>query len=149
MVLLNVGMNMTDNELIDYTIKFDTDPVRVRLATYMDRHPGAILDDLERAGMDETFCTFRSVVTETEYLPGQYISHLENEIDYLQGQLAQAYEEIEELKPMKVSELIAELRQEITTERYRTREAEKSRYAAEEKREEMKSKLDMWAILNR
>ena len=74
---------MTDNELIDYTIKFDTDPVRVRLATYMDRHPGAILDDLERAGMDETHCTFRSEENGNTYLPGQYISHLENEIEYL------------------------------------------------------------------
>jgi hypothetical protein len=144
-----MAMNMTDNELIDYTIKFDNDPVRVRLATYMERHPGAILDDLERAGMDETWCTFRSVVTETSYLPGEYISHLENEVEYLQGKLDQALKEIEDMKPMKVSELIAELRQEITTEKYRTREAEKSRYAAEEKREEMKNKLDMWAILNR
>jgi hypothetical protein len=144
-----MDMNMTDNELIDYTIKFDNDPVRVRLATYMDRHPGAILDDLERAGMDETFCTFRSVVTDTEYLPGQYISHLENEIEYLQEQLKQAHDEIEELKPMKVSELISQLKQEITTEKHFRQQAEKSRYAAEEKREEMKSKLDMWAILNR
>jgi predicted RNase H-like nuclease (RuvC/YqgF family) len=142
-------MNMTDNELIDYTIKFDNDPVRVRLATYMDRHPGAILDDLERAGMDETFCTFRSIVTETEYLPGQYITHLEGEISYLQEQLDEAYKEIEELKPMKVSELIEHLRQEITTEKHLYQQANRSRYEAEQKCEEMKNKLDMWAILNR
>jgi hypothetical protein len=144
-----MAMNMTDNELIDYTIKFDNDPVRVRLATYMDRHPGAILDDLERAGMDETFCTFRSVVTETEYLPGQYITHLEGEISYLQEQLDQAYKEIEELKPMKVSELISQLRQEVVTEKHMRERAERSRYEAHTEREEMKSKLDMWAILNR
>ena len=142
-------MNMTDNELIDYTIKFDNDPVRVRLATYMDRHPGAILDDLERAGMDETFCTFRSIVTETEYLPGQYISHLEYEIGYLQEQLDQAYKEIEEMKPMKVSELISQLRQEITTEKHMRESAERSRYNAHQEREDMKKKLDMWAVLNR
>ena len=142
-------MNMTDNELIDYTIKFDNDPVRVRLATYMDRHPGAILDDLERAGMDETFCTFRSVVTCTEYLPGQYISHLENEIEYLQEQLKQAHDEIEEMRPMKVSELIEQLRQGITTEKYMREREERKRYEAQKERDEMKDKLDMWAILNR
>ena len=142
-------MNMTDNELIDYTIKFDNDPVRVRLATYMDRHPGAILDDLERAGMDETFCTFRSVVTETEYLPGQYISHLEDEIRYLQEQLNQALDEIEEMKPMKVSELIEQLRQGITTEKYMREREESRRYEAQKECDEMKNKLDMWAILNR
>jgi hypothetical protein len=144
-----MNMNMTDNELIDYTIKFDNDPVRVRLATYMDRHPGAILDDLERAGMDETFCTFRSVVTCTEYLPGQYISHLENEIEYLQEQLKQAHDEIEEMKPMKVSELIEQLRQGITTEKYMREREERRRYEAQKERDEMAEKLNMWAILNR
>lgn len=140
---------MTDNELIDYTIKFDNDPVRVRLATYMDRHPGAILDDLERAGMDETFCTFKSKITYTEYLPGQYISHLEDEVSYLQEQLDQALGEIEEMKTMKVSELIAQLRQEVLAEKYAREAAERNRYKAQEDREEMKNKLDMWAVLNR
>lgn len=142
-------MKMTDNELIDYTIKFDNDPVRVRLATYMDRHPGAILDDLERAGMDETFCTFKSKITYTEYLPGQYISHLEDEVSYLQEQLDQALGEIEEMKTMKVSELIGQLRQEVVTEKHMRERAERSRYEAHQEREEMKNKLDMWAILNR
>lgn len=140
---------MTDNELIDYTIKFDNDPVRVRLATYMDRHPGAILDDLERAGMDQTDCTFRDKDTCNDYLPGQYISHLEDEIDYLQGQLNQALGEIEEMKTMKVSELIGQLRQEVVTEKHMRERAERSRYEAHQEREDMKKKLDMWAILNR
>lgn len=144
-----MAMKMTDNELIDYTIKFDNDPVRVRLATYMDRHPGAILDDLERAGMDETFCTFKSKITYTEYLPGQYISHLEDEVSYLQEQLDQALGEIEEMKTMKVSELIGQLRQEVVTEKHMRERAERSRYEAHQEREEMKNKLDMWAILNR
>jgi hypothetical protein len=140
---------MTDNELIDYTIKFDTDPVRVRLATYMERHPGAILDDLERAGMDETWCTFKSKETGADYLPGQYITHLEGEIEYLHEQLKQAYDEIESIKPMKVSELISQLREAITTEKFSRERAERSRFEAEKEREEMKNKLDMWAILNR
>lgn len=140
---------MTDNELIDYTIKFDTDPVRVRLATYMDRHPGAILDDLERAGMDPEFCTFRDKDTCNDYLPGQYITHLEEEVRYLQEQLHDALDEIESMKPMKVSELIEQLRQEITTEKYMREAAERSRYNAHQEREDMKKKLDMWAILNR
>jgi hypothetical protein len=144
-----MAMNMTDNELIDYTIKFDNDPVRVRLATYMDRHPGAILDDLERAGMDPVYCNFRDKDTCNDYLPGQYISHLENEIEYLNEQLKQALDEIEEMKPMKVSELIEQLRQEVLTEKYMRETAERSRYNAHQEKEEMKNKLDMWAVLNR
>lgn len=142
-------MKMTDNELIDYTIKFDSDPIRVRLATYMDRHPGAILDDLERAGMDEVHCTFRDEDTCNDYLPGQYIIHLKDEIQYLQEQLNQALTEIEEMKTMKVSELIGQLRQEVVTEKHMRERAERSRYEAHQEREQMKNKLDMWAILNR
>jgi hypothetical protein len=144
-----MDMKMTDTELIDYTIKFDNDPVRIRLATYMDRHPGAILDDLERAGMDPIYCNFRDKDTCNDYLPGQYISHLENEIDYLQEQLDQALTEIEEMKTMKVSELIGQLRQEIVTEKHMRERAQRDRYEAHKERDEMKNKLDMWAILNR
>jgi len=140
---------MTDNELIDYTIKFDNDPVRVRLATCMDRHPGAILDDLERAGMDQTDCTFRDKDTCNDYLPGQYITHLKEEVRYLQEQLHDALDEIEEMKTMKVSDLISQLRQEVVTEKYMREAAERSRYNAQQEKEEMKNKLDMWAILNR
>jgi hypothetical protein len=142
-------MNMTDNELIDYTIKFDNDPVRVRLATYMDRQPGAIIDDLERAGMDSEFCNFKSPITYSTYLPGQYIIHLEGEVNYLQEQLDQALTEIEEMKTMKVSELIEQLRQEVLTEKYMREAAERSRYNAHQEKEEMKNKLDMWAVLKR
>jgi len=142
-------MIMTDNELIDYTIKFDNDPVRVRLATCMDRHPGAILDDLERAGMDQTDCTFRDKDTCNDYLPGQYITHLKEEVRYLQEQLHDALDEIEEMKTMKVSDLISQLRQEVVTEKYMREAAERSRYNAQQEKEEMKNKLDMWAILNR
>ena len=141
--------HLTDNELIDYIIKHDTDPIRVRLATHMQRVAGAIIDDLERAGMDETFCEFRSVVTEGKYLPGQYISHLENEIEYLQLQIEQNTKEIEELKARTVMDLIAELKQEIKTAEWSMREAYRERNVAVEEREKMKHKLDMWAIMNR
>lgn len=141
--------NLTDNELIEYVIKHDNDPIRVRLATHMQRVAGAIIDDLEYAGMDETFCTFRSVVTDTEYLPGQYISHLENEIEYLNNQATQNLKEIEELQARTVAELIQELNQQITTEKFNAREAREAKYKAEDKAKVATEKLDMWAILNR
>ena len=142
-------MNLTilsDNELIEYIIKHDDDPIRVRLATHMQRVAGAIIDDLERAGMDETFCTFRSVVTDTEYLPGEYISHLENEIEYINEQRSQADKEIAELQARTVAQLIQELNQEITTEKFHAREAREAKYKAEEKARIATDKLDMWAI---
>lgn len=141
--------NLSDNELIDYIIKHDNDPIRVRLATHMQRVAGAIIDDLESAGMDSTYCNFRSVVTEGKYLPGQYISHLENEIEYLNQQREQDAKDIKELQARTVAELIQELNQQITTEQYSARMAREAKYEAEAKAKVATEKLDMWAILNR
>lgn len=141
--------NLSDNELIDYIIKHDNDPIRVRLATHMQRIAGAIIDDLERAGMDETFCEFRSVVTEGKYLPGQYISHLEGEIEYLNLQREQDAKEIQELQARTIMDLISELKQDIKSAEWAKQEAYKERNAARENENRMKEKLDMWAILNR
>lgn len=141
--------HLTDNELIDYVIKHDSDPIRVRLATHMQRVVGAIIDDLELAGMDDTYCEFRSVVTEGRYLPGQYISHLEGEIEYLNMQREQDAKEIQELKARTIMDLIAELKQDIKSAEWAKDEAYKERNQARENESRMKEKLDMWAILNR
>lgn len=136
--------HLTDNELIDYIIKHDTDPIRVRLATHMQRVHGAIIDDLVDAGMDDVFCTF-----ENTYHPGQYIRHLENEIEYLNDQREQDLKELEQLRARTVMDLIAELKQDIKTAEWSMKEAYRELDKAREERELMKNKLDMWAILNR
>lgn len=141
--------HLTDNELLDHVIKYDTDPIRVRLATHMQRVQGAIIDELVYAGMDETFCEFRSVVTEGKYLPGQYISHLENEIEFLQNEVHQHVKEIADLQARSVADLIQELNQQITTEKYLAKTARDQQREAEVKANEATHKLDMWAILNR
>lgn len=141
--------HLTDDELMDYVIRYDTDPVRIKLATVMQRTKGAIMDDLLDAGMDDTFCEFRSIVNEGRYHPGKYISHLENEIEYLQDRLNQELKEIENLKARTIMDLIAELKQEIRTAEFVRDEAVRDRRYAEENEAKMKSKLDMWAILNR
>jgi hypothetical protein len=136
--------NLSDNELVDYVIKHDNDPIRVRLATHMQRVQGAIMDDLIDAGMDDVWCTF-----ENTYHPGQYIRHLENEIEYLNEQHTQDLKELNDLKARTVMDLIAELKQEIKTAEWSMKEAYRERNVAVEEREKMKHKLDMWAVLNR
>lgn len=135
--------HLTDQELIDYTIKFSDDPIKVRLASVMDNMPGAILDDLERAGMDPVFCNF-----ENTYLPGQYILHLESELEVYHDENAQLREELEELKARTVLDFIAELKQEIVTAEWLVRESEQDRMKAVKERDDAKSKLSMWAKLN-
>ena len=137
----------TDKELIDYTIKFSQDPEKVRLATAMERIEGAIIDDLVDAGMSETYCTFRSEWG-GEYHPGRYITLLEDEIRDRDYKIEQLHKELEEQKARTVMDLIAELKQEIKTAEFLTEQARQGQYRAEQERNDAKSKLKMWTVLN-
>lgn len=139
--------HLTDKELIDYTIKFSDDSEKVRLATAMERITGAIIDDLVDAGMDDTFCTFRSEWG-GEYHPGRYITLLEDEIRIRDEDILQLRKELEELKARTVLDLLMELKQEIKTANWMAEEARRERDYAEADRKLMKDKLSMWTKLN-
>ena len=134
---------LTDKELINYTINFSDDPVKVRLATAMERIEGAIVDDLIDAGMDETWCTFRSEWG-GEYHPGQYIKLLEDEISHRDFEIKQLSEELEEQKARTIGDLIAELTVEIRTKQYLVEEARAESRKAYEEAKDAKEKLKMW-----
>lgn len=127
---------LTDRELIDYVLKHETDPIRVRLAGVMERMPGCILDSLEDAGMDPERCTF-----ENTYDPGQWIRHLENEIDFLSNELHEAQEKLAALEKRTVLEFMREIGQTVQTLEVRLANAEADAKDA-------KSKLSMWSKLN-
>jgi hypothetical protein len=136
-------IQLTDKELINYVIKFDNDPVRVRLATANERISGDIWDDLIDCGMDETYCTFESEWGSSMHT-GQYIRHLREEIDIRDDELRQLRAELEEQKARTIADLIAELNQEITTQKYLAEEARKAKYKAEAESQDAKEKLKMW-----
>jgi hypothetical protein len=140
-------MKLTDKELIDYTIKFSDDADKIRLATVMERVTGSIIDDLVDAGMDETWCTFRSEWG-GEYHPGQYIKLLEDEISHRDFQIKQLHDELGEQKARTIADLIAELNQQITTEKYLAQQAKNETRKAYKEADLAKSKLSMWAKLN-
>lgn len=135
--------HLTDNELLDHILKFSQDPVLVRVAKIMDNMPGFILDSLEHAGMDPETCLF-----ENTYDPGQYIKHLENEIEIYQDENVQLRRELEDLKARTVMDLIAELKQEIKTADWMAAEARRERDQLKGDHDLMKSKLSMWTKLN-
>jgi hypothetical protein len=140
-------MKLTDKELIDYTIKFSDDAEKIRLATVMERVTGAIIDDLIDAGMNETWCTFRSEWG-GEFHPGQYIKLLEDEISHRDFQIRQLHDELEEQKARTIADLIAELNQQITTEKHLAQQAKDETRKAYKEAEVAKDKLSMWAKLN-
>ncbi len=134
---------MTDGELIDYTLKFDTDPVRVRLAKIMDNMPGFILKRLEDVGMDPETCMF-----ENTYDPGDYINHLENEIDYLSREMSILQGKLQELETMTVLEFMNVARKQIEAEKRHNELLRQDIRKAVDEKDHMKSKLSMWTKLN-
>lgn len=135
--------HLTDSELINHVIKFDDDPVRVRLATANERTTGAIWDDLVDAGMDETYCTFRSEWG-GDYHAGRYIMHLEEEIQIRDNDLQDLREELDKLKARTVAELIAELHSDINSNAYQARVDRDNLRKAEAERDHAKEQLKMW-----
>ena len=137
----------TDKELIDYTIKHSNDPVKVRLATAMERITGSIIDDLVDAGMDDTFCTFHSEWG-GDYHPGRYITLLEDEIRDRDYKIEQLHKELDQQKARTIADLIQELNQEILTQQFTLKEAHLATQQANKERDIAKDKLSMWAKLN-
>lgn len=135
--------HLTDKELINHIIKFSDDPVRLRLATANERITGAIWDDLVDCGMDETYCTFRSEWG-SDLHTGQYINHLREELSIAHDELHQLREELEEQKARTIADLINELNQQITTEKFIAAEARRERDKAEAARAHASDQLKMW-----
>jgi hypothetical protein len=145
--------HLTNNELLEYLDKHSTDPLIKRLVNVLMEKQYGLVSDLLAAGMDEQTWTF-SPDNYNKYYPGQYISHLHNELDYADDelkdcefQLKQAKKEIEDLKARNVAQLIAELHQEVRDANLRTAEAEKWRRKAQEEVETTRDKMKVWRAL--
>ncbi len=135
--------HLTDTELINHVIKFSDDPICIRLATANERITGAIWDDLVNAGMDETYCTFDSEWGSKMHV-GRYIEHLREELGIAQDEIHQLREELEEQKARTIADLINDLNQQITTEKYIAAEARRDAAKAHGEAQDAKEKLKMW-----
>ena len=135
--------HLTDSELIEHVLKFDEDPVRRRLAKIMDEMPGFILQRLEDVGMDPETCMFENI-----YDPGDWIRHLENEIEYAQQEADEARERAARLESMTVLEFMDSLRHKLVKEAEINNRLMREISEVRNEHSEMKSKLSMWAKLN-
>ena len=135
--------HLTDGELIDYIIKYDNDPIRIRLAKIMDNMPGFILKRLEDVGMDPETGMFENI-----YDPGDYINHLENEIDYLSRELHSTQEKLAERETLTVADFIEELLHENRRLDYKAQTAEGARRKAEEDNERTQKKMKVWTAIS-
>ena len=135
--------HLTDAELIQWIIKHDSDPVRVRLAKYMDDRPGYILKQLEQVGMDPETCLF-----ENTYDPGDWIRHLNNEVEYLSHELNVTLLKLEEREAMTLVEFIGELEAKIRASENRAQRAETEKRIAEEEVRVTRDKMKVWRAIS-
>lgn len=134
--------HLSDDELIKWIIKHDSDPVRVRIATIMERRSDRLMDDLKEAGMDEDTLRF-----EDTYDPGEYIRHLENELDHANDDLSDLRKKLREREAISLAKLISELNEQIGIWEHKAHHAEHLRKLAVEETAKTKEKMKVWRAL--
>jgi Na+/phosphate symporter len=145
---------MSDTEFMHYLDIYNDDPVVRRLINVLARTRGALINDLEDAGMDSQSWTFGD--TWTKYSPGQYIEelrnevrHAENELELAQEELEQAINERDQLKVRSVMQLIEEVNQEKTRCSLIASNAMKEANQVREENDKLREQIDMWGAMNR
>ena len=145
---------MTDLELLHYLDIYSDDPLIRRIIGVISRTRGALLDDLEHAGMDPDTWTFR---TDWQSMyPGEYIESLRSEVKNTEEELSglrYRYEDLEEerdrLKTRNIMDFIEEVKQEQRANQELVKEAMGTVHAFKKENERLKEQIDMWGRMNR
>ena len=144
---------MTDLELLHYLDIYSDDPLIRRLIEVLSRTRGAIISDLEDAGMDPQTWTFGDGWN--KMFPGQYITDLEHQVSELESDLEHekykrevAETERDELKTRSIMDFVQEVWQEKRTASFKVSEAMNEVAQVKEQNAKLKEQLDMWAKMN-
>jgi hypothetical protein len=145
---------MSAYELLHYLDLSSDDPLIRRLINVLAKTRGALIDDLESAGMDSQSWTFGEGWN--KFSPGQYIEelrndvrHAEDELELAQEELQQAIDERDQLKTRNIMQLITEAQQEKNAAASRANEAWKEANRVREENAKLREQIDMWGSLNR
>jgi hypothetical protein len=146
--------HLSDDELLDYLDRYSEDPVMKRIVDILVHKQYGIISDLVAAGMDPQDWTFSSD-NYNHYYPGQYVTHLKNEISYIEDELAEcqdkyqdALDEITKLKARTVVELMLELTQEIADKDSDLLVARQERDRAIINERRTKEQMKVWTALS-
>ena len=146
--------SMSDQELLHYLDLSTSDPLIRRLINVLTRTRGALIDDLESAGMDSQSWTFGEGWN--KFSPGQYIEELRNdvrraedELELAQEALEQAIDERDQLKTRNIMQLITEAQQEKNAAASRANEAWTETNRIRKENDKLREQIDMWGAMNR
>ena len=145
--------SMSDYELLHYLDLSSDDPLIRRLINVLAKTRGALIDDLESAGMDSQSWTFGEGWN--KFSPGQYIEELRNdvrraedELELAQEALEQAIDERDQLKTRNIMQLITEAQQEKNAAASRANEAWTETNRVRKENDKLREQIDMWGRLN-
>lgn len=150
---------MTDLELLHYLDFHSEDPLIRRLVTVIANTRGALITDLENAGMDSNTWQF-----ETDWqsmYPGDYIIHLRKQLDYVEQDLQIAQDDLDEvrkerdkLKTRGIMDLIREVQDEVKVNQDLVKDAVKTVHAYKKENEDLKNhnaalqdKINVWRVM--
>jgi hypothetical protein len=145
--------SMTDLELLHYLDIYSDDPLIRRLVDVLGKTRGALLTDLENAGMDPDTWMFR---TDWQSMyPGDYIIHLEKQLQYSEEELSglqyrydDLLEDRDRLKTRSIMDFVEEVKQEQRANQELVRESVATVQAFKKENERLKEQIDMWGRMN-
>jgi hypothetical protein len=145
--------SMSDQELLHYLDLTSDDPLIRRLINVLAKTRGALIDDLESAGMDSQSWTFSEGWN--KYSPGQYIEELRNdvrraedELELAQDDLRQAIDEKDQLKTRTIMQFIDEVNKEKIRCSLIASDAMKESNKVREENDKLREQIDMWGRMN-
>ena len=145
--------SMSDHELLHYLDLSSNDPLIRRLINVLAKTRGALIDDLESAGMDSQSWTFGEGWN--KYSPGQYIEELRNDVSRAEDELELAQEELEQmrderdqLKTRNIMQFIEEVNKEKNRCSLIASDAMKESNKVREENDKLREQIDMWGRMN-
>ena len=145
--------SMNDTELLHYLDLYSGDPLIQRLIGVLSRTQGALIEDLEDAGMDTHSWTFDDGYIKRS--PGQHIQELqhernsaESELRLAQHELEQVSKERDQLAARGVMELIDEVNVIRKLSNAQTAAAQQDANRVREENAKLREQIDMWGKMN-
>lgn len=150
---------MTDLELLHYLDLYSDDPLIRRVVAVVANTRGALITDLENAGMHPDTWQF-----ETDWqsmYPGDYIIHLRKQLDYVEQDLQVAQDDLEEvrkerdrLKTRGIMDFIQEVQDQVRVNQDLVKDAVKTVHAYKKENDDLKNhnaalqdKINVWRVM--
>lgn len=145
---------MSDTEFMHYLDIYSDDPVIRRLVNVLAKTRGALIDDLEAAGMDAQYWTFGDGWSQQS--PGQYIQELRRELDeaelnlrLAQDEVADLQDQCDELRTRTIMQFIEEVQQEKRAATQKVSMAQEQTKQIAQENAKLREQIDMWGAMNR